>query len=94
VAYGAVIEHCVLAFAETQSQPIPAEVVRDQIRAVGVEYVIVSSDFGQVANGPVVAAFAHHLDILRRTGFSDAEMRTMIVDNPRRLLLESSYNHR
>jgi predicted metal-dependent phosphotriesterase family hydrolase len=48
--------------------------------------VILSSDLGQAANGPVVAGFARLLDRLRHAGMGDDEVRMMIVDNPRKLL--------
>ena len=60
--------------------------IGDQIRQVGVKHVILSSDFGQVANGPVVAGFARYLGQMLRLGFTEAEIRTMITENPRSLL--------
>jgi hypothetical protein len=85
VRYGAFIEHCLLALVGDHA--LAPEEIRDQIRHVGVEHAVVSSDFGQAANGPVVAAFAHYLDVLRRAGLTDDEVRAAIVDNPARLLL-------
>jgi predicted metal-dependent phosphotriesterase family hydrolase len=64
------------------------ETVREQARAVGVANALVTSDFGQVANGPIVAAYAAHLGALCQVGMSDDEVRTMIVENPRRLLAD------
>lgn len=83
---GAFIEHCFFAVTESCPDKISLAQMAAQIRRVGVDKVILSSDFGQPANGPVVAGFAKHLDLLGREGFSRAELRTMIVDNPRRLL--------
>lgn len=82
VALGAVIEHCLLAVVLGQ----PVSLLVEQIHAVGAAHCVVSSDFGQAANGPVVAAFAAHLEQVVDAGVSVAELRTMIVDVPQRLL--------
>lgn len=86
VSLGAYIEHCLLAVTPSISHRISMAEIARQIRVVGVDKVIISSDFGQVANGPVVPAFARYLGELQTEGYSDAEMRVMIVDNPTRLL--------
>jgi hypothetical protein len=83
VEQGALIEHCLLAAATGET--LIAEIAR-QIRAVGVQNVIVSSDLGKAQFGPVIPAFAHYLEELQRCGFSDAEMRVMILENPKRLI--------
>jgi hypothetical protein len=84
VGYGAYIEHCLLALVGGDA--LAPEDIRDQIRQVGPEHAIVSSDFGQVANGPIVAGFARHLDVLRRAGLMDDEIRIVIAESPARLL--------
>lgn len=86
VAYGAVIEHCVQAASPPGAGAVTLATMADQIRQIGVEHVILSSDFGQVGNGPVVDAFARYLIALQREGFSDDDIRTMIVVNPGTLL--------
>jgi len=88
VGMGAYIEHSFFAATEICPGAIPLEQLRDQIRAVGPEHVILSSDFGQPGNGPAVAGFAHYLSKLHRLGVSDEDIRLMIVDNPRTLLGE------
>jgi hypothetical protein len=86
VALGAKIEHCFLAATSCCPATTPLTEIARQIRAVGVAHVILSSDFGQPANGPPLAAFSAHLDRLQQLGFADDEMRRMIVDNPFELL--------
>ena len=61
----------------------PLESIAHQIREVGVEHCVVSSDFGQVENGPPIQAFAKYLDLL---DFEETELRMLIADNPSRLL--------
>jgi hypothetical protein len=56
------------------------------IRTVGVSNVIASSDFGQMANGSPVAGFGRGLEQLLASGFTAEEIRTMVCDNPRRLV--------
>jgi hypothetical protein len=86
VGYGAFIEHSFLAVTETCGCMLRLEEMQDQIRQVGAEHIILSSDFGQVANGPPIEGFAHYLEKLRGVGVSDDEIRVMISDNPERLL--------
>ena len=85
-ALGAFVEHSFFAVTDLSPAVVPLEHLRDQIRAVGCEHTILSSDFGQPANGPIVEGFAHYLEKLRQLGFSDEDLRLMIVENPRKLL--------
>ncbi len=86
VAQGAMIEHCFLAVTECCPGTIPLELIADQIRSVGASNVILSSDFGQPANGPPIEAFGRHAGRLLEMGLSEAELRRMLSDNPRRLV--------
>jgi len=86
VSLGAIIEHCFFAVTESCPQATELEEIKRQIRQVGVEHVILSSDFGQIANGPVVEGFACYLEKMMRLGFTTEEIRVMIADNPGRLL--------
>jgi hypothetical protein len=85
-ARGAFIEHCLLAAVPGSAHVVPMQMIADQIRKVGIEHCIVSSDFGQVANGPIVAGFARYLDLLAQCGFTEDELHTLICHNPARLL--------
>jgi hypothetical protein len=62
------------------------ETMRDMIRAVGVAHVILSSDFGQKANGNPVRNYVHHLEQIKALGFSDQEIRQMTCTNPQKIL--------
>ena len=77
---GAVLEHC---FTQPHTGKVPWEVVLDNIRAVGPEHCVVSSDLGQPANPPVEDGMALFADRLLEHGFSDAEVRGLCVDRPR-----------
>ena len=83
---GAFIEHSLMATTECCKPCVAWDSFCQQIRAVGVSNVIVSSDFGQVANGPPVAGFGLGLERLLASGFSRDEVRTMVCENPPRLV--------
>ena len=86
VELGAMIEHSLLAATPCCPGTVPMETIAEQIREVGIEHCIVSSDFGQVDNGPPVAAFEHHLKKLAELGFSESEIHRLIAENPSRLV--------
>lgn len=84
--FGAWIEHAFLAVTPCCPGNIPLKAVVEQIRAVGIEHCILSSDFGQVPNGPPVPAFGEHLEKMLQLGFTEQEIRRMIVENPQAIL--------
>jgi Family of unknown function (DUF6282) len=57
----------------------------DGTRAVGAERTLLSSDLGQVKNPPVEDGLALMADRLLEAGFSEDEVRTMAVENTRRV---------
>ena len=86
VDLGALIEHAFLAVTPHAPAPISLASMCGQIRQVGVEHCILSSDFGKPVLGPAVAGFARCLDDMLQQGFSERELRTMVTANPLRLL--------
>jgi len=86
VRLGAFIEHSFFALTGSCPDPISMEILSEQIREVGVEHVILSSDLGQKSNPPPVEGFSDYLFRLRDFGFSLEEIKTMIESNPRKLL--------
>jgi hypothetical protein len=86
VGYGAMIEHCLMGTLGDGANRLQPAAIRDQVRKVGVHNCLFSSDLGQAANGPVVAGFASLLESMRQVGMTDAELRILIEDSPRRLL--------
>lgn len=86
VSHGAFIEHS-LQPTTVRGSEIDLDRMAAQIRAVGIEHIIISSDFGDPANGPVVEAFATKATALMEIGkFTRDEMQTMLVENPTKLL--------
>ncbi|MBI2370657.1 MAG: hypothetical protein HYV08_10575 [Deltaproteobacteria bacterium] len=58
------------------------------IRRIGVANTALSSDCGQVHNPPPVEAIRITVQLLLEEGFSPAEIRTMLHENPARLLYD------
>jgi hypothetical protein len=86
VSYGAMIEHCFFAVTPSCPNPTSLASILDQIHALGAEHVILSSDFGQVANGDPVEGFAHYLEKMITLGLSREALGAMIRENPGKLL--------
>jgi Family of unknown function (DUF6282) len=81
-ARGALLERC---FTTPHTGKCTWERWLEATRAVGPENSFLSTDLGQRANPPVEDGLALMADRLLEAGFSDAEVRTMAVDNTRRL---------
>ena len=82
---GAFIEFCGDTLEPPGSQ---ARIDRfaDQIRQLGVDHVIVSSDVGAAGKPLPVPGFAIFLEALRKKGFTDQELDRMAKRNPATLL--------
>jgi hypothetical protein len=80
---GAYIEHC---FTTAHTGKCSWGLMLANIRATGVERTIVSTDLGQMQNPPVAEGLAAFAQRLLDAGWSDPEVRTMVVTNPARLL--------
>jgi hypothetical protein len=86
VRLGAFIEHSFFALTPSCPKNVALELMCDHIRQVGVEHVILTSDFGQSANPAPVEGFGFYLDKMRAQGFSTEELRVMVRDNPEKLI--------
>lgn len=83
---GAYIEHVYSACKWPPENPTPPEFLADQIRAVGPDYCILSTDAGGVHAPPPPVVFRECVTEMLRCGFDEAEIKSMINDNPRQLL--------
>jgi hypothetical protein len=63
----------------------PREVVK-VIKQVGADHVVLVSDAGQLENPSPAEALRSFCQILMKEGITSKEIRTMIVDNPARVL--------
>jgi microsomal dipeptidase-like Zn-dependent dipeptidase len=69
-----------------QSAQARIDRIADQIRQLGVEYAVLSSDLGQRGNPLPADGFATYMEALRRKGFTDQELDRMAKQNPAKLL--------
>jgi hypothetical protein len=81
-AKGAFLERC---FTTPHTGKVEWDVLIANTRAVGAEQTVWSTDLGQRANPPVEDGLAALADRFLAAGFSEQEVRTMAVDNTRRL---------
>lgn len=85
IALGALVEHSFFAATPACPNRISLESMRDAIRETGADHVILSSDFGQTANGNPVENFLQHLAKFAALGFDESTLRQMICVNPARI---------
>jgi hypothetical protein len=81
-ARGALLERC---FTTPHTGKITWERWLEAIREVGPEHSVLSTDLGQVFNPPVEDGLALMVDRLLQAGFAEEEVRTMAVENTRRV---------
>jgi hypothetical protein len=81
-ARGALLERC---FTTPHTGKVSWDLWLENIRAVGPEHSVLSSDLGQPFNPPVEDGLALLADRLLGAGFSGEDVRTMAVTNTRRL---------
>jgi len=80
---GAIIEHC---FTTTHTGKAPWEVLFANVRKTGIGHCMLSTDLGQTINPPVAEGLAMYAQRFLDAGFSPAEIHTMAVTNPSRLV--------
>lgn len=85
VRYGAFIEFVSGTLANATAQARLDRIAED-IRAIGVDHAILSSDLGQAGNALPADGYATYLEALRRKGFTDRELDVMAKENPAKLL--------
>ena len=81
-AKGAFLERC---FTPPHTGKVEWEVLISNTRAVGAGQTVFSTDLGQRDNPPVEDGLAALADRFLGAGFSEREVRTMAVENTRRL---------
>jgi hypothetical protein len=82
---GAFIEFTSGTLATPNAQ-VKVDRLADDIRKVGIEHAILSSDLGQAGNPLPADGYATYIDALRKKGFTDQELDRMAKQNPARLL--------
>lgn len=79
VKYGAFLEHNV---ANLLSGDLKIDDLVAQIKDIGAEHMILSTDLGQAVNPEPAKTFEEYVQKLLDSGVTHDEMHTMIVDNP------------
>lgn len=85
IQQGAFIEFCAGNLANTGAQA-KIDQFASQIRAIGPEHAILSSDLGQAGNALPPDGLAVFYEMLRKQGFTDQELDRMGKQNPAALL--------
>lgn len=80
---GAFIEQC---FSMYSIDRIPMKQIANQIKQVGPENCILSSDVGQSFNPNPSEALKKFIYLLKKEGITDEEIKIMLVINPNRLI--------
>lgn len=83
VRQGAFVEHC---FFTTYFDRTPIGEIAAQIRAVGCEHVILTTDFGQSKSPYSDEGMLQYINLLLEQGFTREELYQMTAENPRRLI--------
>lgn len=84
---GAMLEQCAIATYHDGGDAAFGEIAA-QVRAGGVEHVVLATDLGQAANPIPPLGFARWIDRFLEAGFGEAEIGRMVRENPARLLGE------
>ena len=80
---GAFVEHC---YTTPATGKVAWDVAIGQIRAIGADRVLLATDLGQSAGVYPDEGLALYGEKLLANGFSEADVRTMIVKNPTSLI--------
>jgi hypothetical protein len=81
---GAFLEHCL---ASILFNKYTWELVFENIRYTGIQQAYFASDLGQPGNPPIEDGLAIVAEMALAAGFTSLDVRTMIVDNSRRLAI-------
>jgi hypothetical protein len=80
---GAIIEHC---YSMHSIDKIPIRKIAEQIKEVGADNCILSSDVGQVFSKSPSESLADFISLLLDAGITENEIKIMLVTNPRKLV--------
>lgn len=80
---GAIVEH---SYFTTYYRRTPIEAIAAQIRAVGIEHVTLSTDFGQPQSPYSDEGMEQYAALLASQGFNDFDLQMMFCRTPARLL--------
>lgn len=85
-AMGAVIEQSAGLYIDSRFNVFTPQELKEHILAAGVAQSSIGSDLGQVDNPTPVEGMRQAIKLCLALGFSEGEVRTMVADNPARLV--------
>jgi len=83
---GVVLEQSACLFIDSRFNVFPPEHLKEQIDAAGPENSSIGSDLGQVDNPSPVEGMRQAIRLCLGLGYTPAEIRLMVRDNPARLV--------
>jgi hypothetical protein len=85
-AMGALIEQSAGLYIDSRFNTYSPQELKEHILAAGVAQSSIGSDLGQVDNPTPVEGMRQAIKLCLALGFSEAEVRAMVADNPARLV--------
>lgn len=83
---GALIEQSAALYIDSRFNTYTPQELKEHIEAAGVEHSSIGSDLGQVDNPTPVEGMRQAIKLCLALGFSEADVRKMVADNPGRLV--------
>ena len=81
---GSFIEQCGMPiFREDDEGKLAVQSIIDDVRSVGAEHIILSTDLGQASNPPPAIGFGFWIEHFINLGFSNEEISRMVQQNPK-----------
>ncbi|MEO3387988.1 DUF6282 family protein [Mesorhizobium sp. CAU 1741] len=84
--FGALIEQSACLYVDSRFNVFPPQELKEHILAAGVEHSSIGSDLGQVDNPTPVEGMRQAIKMCLALGFTEAEVRLMVRDNPSKLI--------
>lgn len=84
--FGALIEQSACLYVDSRFNVFSPQELKEHILAAGVENSSIGSDLGQVDNPTPVEGMRQAIKLCLALGFTEAETRLMIRDNPSKLI--------
>lgn len=83
---GALIEQSAAMYVDSRFNTYTPQELKEHIEAAGVAHSSIGSDLGQVDNPTPVEGMRQAIKLCLALGFSEADVRTMVCENPGRLV--------
>ncbi|MDP2780626.1 DUF6282 family protein [Devosia sp.] len=86
VKLGVIVEQSAAMYVDSRFNVYSPQELKEHIEAAGVANSSIGSDLGQVDNPTPVEGMRQAIKLCLALGFSEADVRTMVADNPARLV--------